>query len=141
MASISTVKILIENDREYIEIPFTEYYHQANAQSYKRWSLKNTIQSWSDDAWKTQDLVFDIFSTGKTYLCGKIIANNDLVSLNWRVKLLDKNKNEIHTIKFAPIVFNNSKSGKGRRIKFEKRFRDLDLELISKIAFIRLLPE
>jgi len=141
MASISTVKILIENDREYIEIPFTEYYHQVNAQSYKQWSLKNTIQSWSDDAWKTQDLVFNMFSTGKTSLSGKIIANNSLISLNWRVKLLDKDKNEIHTIKFAPIVFNNPKSGRGRKVKFEKRIRNLDLELISKVTYIRILPE
>lgn len=141
MASISTIKILSENNREFIEIPFTEYYHHVNAQSYKRWSLKNTTQLWSDGAWQTQDLVFDIFSTGKTCLCGKIVANDKLVSLNWRVKLLDKDKNEIHTIKFAPIVFNNPKSGKGRRVKFEKRFHDLDLNLLSKVAYIRILPE
>lgn len=141
MASISTIKILTENNREYIEIPFTEYYHHVNAQSYKRWSLKNTTQSWSDGAWQTQDLEFDIFSTGKTCLCGKIVANNNLVSLNWRVKLLDKDKNEIHIIKFAPIVFNNPKSGRGRRVKFEKRFRDLDLDLLSKVAYIRIMPE
>ena len=141
MASISTIKILTENNREYIEIPYTEYYHHVNAQSYKKWSLKNTTQSWSDGAWQTQDLEFDIFSTGKTCLCGKIVANNNLVSLNWRVKLLDKDKNEIHIIKFAPIVFNNPKSGRGRRVKFEKRFRDLDLDLLSKVAYIRIMPE
>lgn len=141
MASISTIKILIENDREYIEIPFTEYSHQINAKSYKRWSLKNTTQTWDDGAWQTQDLVFDIFSTGKSCLCSKIIANDDLVSLNWRVKLLDKEKNELHMIKFAPIVFSNPKTGRGRRVKFEKRFRDLDLDLLSEVAYIRVMPE
>ena len=141
MASISKIKILSENNREYIEIPFTEYYHHVNDQSYKRWSLKNTTQLWSDGTWQTQDLVFDIFSTGKTCLCGKILAKDKLISLNWRVKLLDKDKNEIHTIKFAPIVFNNPKSGRGRRVKFEKRFRDLDINLLSEVSYIRIIPE
>ena len=141
MASISKIKIFRESNREYIEIPFTEYYHHVNAQSYKRWSLKNTIQKWADDTWQTEDLVFDLFSTGKTCLCGKIIPNKNLLTINWQVKLLDKEKNEIHTIKFAPIVFNNPKSGRGRKVKFEKRFSDLNLNFLSKVAYIRVLPE
>ena len=141
MASISKIKILRESNREYIEIPFTEYYHHVNVQSYKRWSLKDTTQDWYNGTWQSQDLVFDIFSTGKTCLCGKIVANKNLITINWKVKLLDKEKNEIHTIKFAPIVFNNPKSGRGRKVKFEKRFRDLDLDLLSKVAFIRVQPE
>ncbi|RLD25755.1 MAG: hypothetical protein DRI54_04220 [Bacteroidetes bacterium] len=141
MASISSIKILNDENREYIEVPFTEYFHHVNAQSYKRWSLKNTTQDWYDGKWQTKDLVFDIFSTGKTCLCGKIIANDNLVSMNWRVELLDKDKNKIHTIKFAPIVFNNPKPGRGRRVKFEKRFRDLDLDLLPKVAYIRILTE
>jgi hypothetical protein len=141
MSSISTIKILIENNREYIEVPFTEYFYHVNAQSYKQWSLKNTTQTWSEGAWQTKDLEFDIFSTGKASLCGKIIAISSIISLNWKVELLDKHKNKIHTIKFAPIVFNNKKSGIARRIKFEKRIRDLDLDFVSKVFYVRIQPE
>ena len=141
MASITALKILKTDKGEYIEVPFTEYFHNINETSYKRWSLKDTSQDWNNGAWQMHDLVFNLFSTGKTCLCGKILINNNLVSLNWRVELLDKNQEEISTIRFAPIVFNNPKSGKARKIKFEKRVRNLDLEMISSVDKIRIYPE
>jgi len=141
MASITTIKILKTIKGEYIEVPFTEYFHNINETSYKRWSLKNTSQNWNNGAWQMHDLEFNLFSTGKSCLCGKVLINGNLVALNWRIELLDNNKNEISTINFAPIVFNNPKSGKARKVKFEKRIRDLDLELISQVNTIRVYPE
>ena len=136
--SLSSVKILKANKGEYIEIPFTEYFHNISETSYKRWSLKDTLQDWNGGDWQIQDLMFNLFSTGKSCLCGKLYAKNNQVALNWRVELCDKNKDEILVIKFAPIVFNNPKSGKGRKIRFEKRVRNLDLDVISQVAAIRI---
>jgi hypothetical protein len=136
--SLSLVNIFKNNIGEYLEIPFTEYFHNISETSYKRWSLKNTFQTWKNGAWQTHDLMFNLFSTGKASLYGKIILNDETIVQKWRVELMDKDKTHISTIKFAPIVFNNSRIGKARKIKFEKRVADLDLKLLSKIAIARI---
>jgi hypothetical protein len=138
--SLSLVKIFKNNIGEYLEVPFTEYFHNISETSYKRWSLKDTFQTWKNGAWQTHDLVFNLFSTGKASFNGKIVLNDQTVTQKWRIELLDNNKAYITTVKFAPIIFNNSKIGKARKIKFEKRVTNLDLELLSKIAIVRIYP-
>jgi hypothetical protein len=129
------------NKTEYIELPFTVYFHDILETSYKRWSLKESNQNWKNDSWESHDLDFSIFSTGKASLSGKMVLIKNKVLFNWRVELLDKNKNQILSIGFAPVVFNNSKLGKARRIKFEKRIRVVDTEFISKVFIARICSE
>jgi hypothetical protein len=140
-ASISLVKLKQSNKKEFLEIPFTEYFLDINETSYKYWSLKNTVQNWRNGSWQSHDLIFRLFSTGKSSLSGKMFLNRKKVLFNWRVELLDENKNQILTIKFAPIIFNNPKIGKARKIKFEKHDRNIDLALISKISVVRIYSE
>jgi hypothetical protein len=139
--STSLVKLKQHNKREYIELPFTVYFHDILETSYKRWSLKELNQNWENDSWESHDLDFSLFSTGKASLSGKMVLNNNKVLFNWRVELFDKNRNQILSIGFANIVFNNSKLGKARRIKFEKRIRNVDTAFISKVFIARIYSE
>lgn len=141
MASIKDVNIIKTDKEEYIEVPFTEYFHNINETSYKRWSLKDTSQNWNSGAWKIHDLIFNLYSTGKTSLSSKISVNSGVVALSWRVELLDQNSNEIATINFASIVLNNRKKSKARKIQFEKRVRNIDLDLISRVSTVRIYSE
>ena len=140
MASIHTVKIIRKDNMEYLESPYTEFFYLLDDQSYKRWSFKKSTQNWKNGKWQSHDMVFDIFSTGKVCLCGKIVLNSDMVTLNWKIELLGIDKNVLHTLHFAPIIFNNPVYGKPRRVNFQKRSRKIDIDLIPSVVYARFIP-
>ena len=139
MLSISSVQIKKDSVSEYIEAPFTEYYH-ANGDNYKRWSFKNVSVSWGNATWNSHDMLFEITSKGKACFSCKISLNIKRLSLRWMVELLDEERESISSVRYAPVVFENIQSVKGKKIENQKQCAFLDTKILNKVMFIRMRP-
>jgi len=126
-------------DEAFINVPLmasSNFYKTENGVSAKAWNPFEN-EDLNPSNWSSSDLNIVLFSTGSCKLNFSVNAQNMIY--NWSIRILDESSNELLSFDFAPFSIEGSSNRVARQFKMERRFRELNDEMVEKAAYIQLV--
>ena len=130
---------LVSNKEAYEIAPliaFSNHFTTENGISAKSWYPKDE-QNIETSQWVENDINIVFYSTGLCKLSFSL--NEESSNYSWGVRFLDQTKNEMKTIRFAPLYIDANSKRKSRQIKLERRIEEINESFIKEANYIQLV--
>jgi histidinol phosphatase-like enzyme len=117
-------------------VSFSEFFRTENGISTKSW-FSNGEVTYELNTWKDAEISIVFYSTGLCKINFSLNDANDYYA--WCIRFLDKEKNELTAINFAPIISESNRKRKARPIKLEHRLKDFQEYFFEQIEYLQLI--